>query len=113
MKTLSTLSAIALAVGLAACDKPKAPTAPPAPAPKPTVVAPVAPKGPAVVDVKVYHASMEEAMAAIPPAQRADFQKVWNCELKKPEKDRPALDPDWVVKKTAELVANPAIANCQ
>lgn len=124
MKTIATTSAvIALAIALTACGSKKQPEPQPTAAttavakPAATPAKPEGPKKPLTeVEVKEFHQTFEKAMSDIPPELRADFQKLFQCEVTKNNKLPPAsqanIDGDWVVQKTAELKANRALANC-
>ncbi len=119
MKNIIKITALSLAISLAACgdsDTAETPTTPqeatPAVEAPETSATPAANQPLTEVQVEEFRGNFEEAMAAIPPESRESFQKVWNCELKKPEAQRDNLDASWVIKKTQELKANPAIANC-
>lgn len=123
MKTITLAIASLAALSLAACggSEPEKPVKPPVETAKPAPVKPK-PEGPVVktpeqikVEQQQVHQSVETAMGAIPPELREPFQKVWDCQAKANAKAGAAavdMSGDWIVKKTAELKQNPAIANC-
>lgn len=120
----SLLIAVLAAIPLAACgggdEAPKpVPSAVPSATATPTPVA--TPQGPVAkteeqikVEQQQVHQSVEAAMSAIPPELRGDFQKVWDCQAKANAggSAQQEMNGDWIVRKTAELKQNPAIANC-
>ena len=126
MKTNRLAIAAIAALALSACggSDSKAPTKAPETS-KPMPVRPKPKPGPETAVIKTeaqikveqqqVHQSVETAMGAIPPELREPFQKVWDCQAKANAKAGAGavdMSGDWIVKKTAELKQNPAIANC-
>lgn len=110
-----TIAAIALTIALAGCgSKGKEPEQKPQPAavkpkPAPAKVTPKAPMTPA--QVQQFHVSFEDAMKEIPPELRQQWQKLFECEIKKnaklPAAQQRNFDGDAVRELTAQLKRDP------
>jgi len=116
MKRIITTLALTASVMLAGCGE--------KPADKPPVQPPVKTE-PAVKKeaggmtpekVKEFAGNFEEAMQAVPPEMRADFQKYMECEnkanLKRPVAEQKAMTPQRVIEMTSALKANRSLAAC-
>ena len=103
------LSAVAATLVLAGCSsgKPAEPSAPK------QAVAKI--KTMKEVDPEAYHSNIESAMAEIAPADMANFQKVFLCEMKKNNQapNPKPIDAGYVRALAAHVKANPTAGeNC-
>ena len=103
-KIMSAMLIAAMALG--ACDRPGANEKAP---PKTTAAAKPAPK-------KNVNAPVEDAMMAIPPQMRNDYQSAFACEVKRNKAKGEAkainVTPDYVRGLTARLKADASLAKC-
>jgi hypothetical protein len=68
------------------------------------------------VEVKAFAGNFEQAMQAVPPEMRVDFQKYMECEnkanLKRPAAEQKTMDAQRVIQMTAALKADASLATC-
>lgn len=116
MKRIITTLAMAASVALAGCGEKPADKPQPQPSPKATQAPKKDGGGMTPEKIKEFAGNFEQAMQAVPPELRTDFQKYMECEnkanLKRPVAEQKPMTPQRVIEMTAALKADRSLATC-